>query len=545
MSYLNDVYYSDPVNGNLYKMTNDATATGYPVHVGDGPTSILVATNQVDVYVACTNENLVYWYQNGDLQKSIKVGNKPTCMCEDPKGNIYVTNYGSRTVSKISNGMVQKNIYVGNGPKGICSNENGDIYVTLYLENKVVKIANDILLPGGITVGKMPSAIRCDKDNALWVACTFSNMVSKIYRDEKIKDITVGTFPYDIIVDKQGDKWVSNYGSNSVTKIVGDVAGTRIPVGEKPYALTTNENGEVYVYNSGENTIYKINGVTVTAKITACYGPMGIGDPTGFQAYYVHKFKKESHDGSGLTVVKYSDLDADLRSRIDNAGTGGVQLPIDDAQVNHEDLEFNTVKKALDYLLYKEPVITTFSNDINAVEIGSTVNDVTFTFGTNKDKKLEALNIDNGIGSVLGKTSTTASGLNLTKDTTFTLTAKDEKGKVVTKTTSIKFLNSVYFGASNLDVKTSADVLALANNKLASSKNMSATFDCSGGKYIYIAMPITFGLKPTNFKIGGLANSAWDVTTISITNAHKHVASYAVFKSQNLQNGAAIKVDIA
>ena len=82
-------------------------------------------------------------------------------------------------------------------------------------------------------------------------------------------------------------------------------------------------------------------------------------------------------------------------------------------------------------------------------------------------------------------------------------------------------------------------------SKLASGKNMSASINCSGGKYIYIAMPAAFGLTKNNFKIGGLANSAWTVTTMDVTNAHGHKASYTVFRSENLQNGSAIKVDIA
>jgi hypothetical protein len=58
-------------------------------------------------------------------------------------------------------------------------------------------------------------------------------------------------------------------------------------------------------------------------------------------------------------------------------------------------------------------------------------------------------------------------------------------------------------------------------------------------------MPASFGLTKNNFKIGGLANSAWIVTTMDVTNAYGHKASYTVFRSENLQNGSSIKVDIA
>ena len=539
MSYLNDVYYCDPNGSKLFRLTNDALMTGYPVLTGKSPSSILVATNKVDVYVANTSDGTVNLYNNGKLQKTIKVGAQPVCMCEDNKGNIYVSNYGSRTVSKITNGMVKTHIYVGNGPKGICSNANGDIYVCLYLESKVVKISNDIRLPMSIQVGRMPNSIRCDKNNNLWVACTFSNSVVKISKDMKVKDITVGNFPYDITIDQAGDKWVSNFGSNTVSKITGDVVTKKIPVGQKPYAMATNGT-DVYVFNSGENTIYRISGAKVISRITACYSPQGLGDPTGYQGYYVHEYNK-TPSGSGLTTVSYDDLDDDMKARIDTASSGGITLPIGDEDVNHVHPKYDTVKKALDFLLYVEPKVS-ISNSVGTVEKGSIISNVSLSFTVNKDMK--SVIIDHGIGDVKGLTSKKLTAQNISTDTTYTITATDAEGKSVTASTSIRFLDSVYYGASTLATITDSALISMTS-KLASSKAMSATFNCSGGKYIYIAMPASFGLTKNNFKIGGLANSAWTVTTMDVTNAHGHRASYTVFRSENLQNGSAIKVDIA
>lgn len=539
MSYLNDVYYCDPNGSKLFRLTNDALMTGYPVLTGKSPSSILVATNKVDVYVANTSDGTVNLYNDGKLQKTIKVGAQPVCMCEDNKGNIYVSNYGSRTVSKITNGMVKTHIYVGNGPKGICSNANGDIYVCLYLESKVVKISNDIRLPMSIQVGRMPNSIRCDKNNNLWVACTFSNSVVKISKDMKVKDITVGNFPYDITIDQAGDKWVSNFGSNTVSKITGDLVTKKIPVGQKPYTMATNGT-DVYVFNSGENTIYKISGAKVISKITTCYSPQGLGDPTGYQGYYVHDYNKTS-SGSGLTTVSYDDLDDDMKARIDAVSSGGVTLPIADEDVNHAHPKYDTVKKALDFLLYVEPKVS-ISNSVGTVEKGSIISNVSLSFTVNKD--MQSVTIDHGIGDVKGLTSKKLTAQNISTDTTYTITATDAEGKSVTASTSIRFLDSVYYGASTLAAITESALISMTS-KLASSKAMSATFNCSGGKYIYIAMPASFGLTKNNFKIGGLANSAWTVTTMDVTNAHGNKASYTVFRSENLQNGSAIKVDIA
>ena len=156
------------------------------------------------------------------------------------------------------------------------------------------------------------------------------------------------------------------------------------------------------------------------------------------------------------------------------------------------------------------------------------------------------LEIDNGVGDVLGTVSKTITGANLTTDTTYTLTAEDEKSASVTKSVSIKFLNSIYYGATTEEhVDDSAKILALEKSNLATEKKLSYTFDCTGGKYITFAMPTTFGLDVSNFKVGGLSNSAWDIETVQHTNASGHQEEYKVFRSHDIQNGSAILVEIA
>lgn len=540
MSYLNDVFYNDPLNNKLYKLTNDAAAAGFPVITEESPSSVLVATNQLDVYVCNTDAGTVSIYNTmGVLQKTVNVGTKPMCMCEDSTGNIYVTNYGSRTVSKIVNKSVERNIYVGNGPRGICSTPDGSIYVSMYLSNVVVKLTSDVLVKT-ITVGRMPNGIRADRRNNVYVACTFSNNLTLITNDIKVKDITVGIFPCDVVVDKNGSAWVSNSGSDSVMKITNGTVVNTVAVGTKPETMATNSDGCVYAFNAGTNTITKIVNGAAAGDIKVCTSPIGFGDPTGFTGYYMHKYSSGSSGGTTPTVVGYDDLTEDLKEKIDAAH---VTLPIDDSQVNHHSKEYPTVQKALDYLLYDAPVITAFTNNVNAVEIGSTVTDVTLSYTTNKTMK--ALAINNNIGDVTGTTSKVLSRLKLTSDTTYTLSATDEANATVTKSTTIQFLNSIYYGASTATSVTAANVLSLPSTKLAGGKGMTATFDCTGGKYIYFAMPKTFGLTVNDFKIGGLSNSAWDVTTVSVTNGHGHTEDYTIFKSQNLQNGANIPVAIS
>lgn len=546
MSYLNDVFYADPINNKMFKLTNDGLV-GDPVLTGKSPCAIHVATNQIDIYVTNTDENTVSWYRNGDLQKVIRVGSKPHSICEDHLGNIWVSNYLSGTITKIVNGSVEKHVYVGSGPKGLCSDENGDIWVALFLDNCVVKVSSDLLLPTKIRTGRMPQAIRAGKNGLIWVACTFSNTVVKLNKGVMEKNIPVGTHPYDLVLDKEGAVYVSNFNSNTVSKIVNDKVVATIPVGNKPYALATNLDGDVYVYNSNANTINKIHENAIGGTIVTCYNPMGIGDATGFQAYYVHKYRHtgsgHSGGGGGSTTITMTDLDADLQAKINSIATKA-DKPVVDSDVTHDHPTYDTVKKAIDFLLYTPPKINSFTIDKTTAEKGSTVADVTLAWSVNKT--MTRLEIDNGVGDVLGTATKTITGANLTSDTTYTLTAEDDKAATVTKAVSIKFLNSIYYGATTEEhTDDSTKILALEKSALATEKKLSYTFDCTGGKYITFAMPTTFGLSISDFKIGGLSNSAWDVETVNHTNASGHQEEYKVFRTHDKQNGSAILVEIA
>ena len=73
MSYLNDVFFCNPNKNSLYKFTNDAIATGYPVGTGANPMSVLVATDMSRVLVANYADNTVSVFKNGVLQRNVDV----------------------------------------------------------------------------------------------------------------------------------------------------------------------------------------------------------------------------------------------------------------------------------------------------------------------------------------------------------------------------------------------------------------------------------------------------------------------------------------
>ena len=323
MSYLNDVFYVNPNTKMLYKMTNDAVATGYPVGTNIKPQSVLVATDMSRVLVVNYGSNSVSIYKSGVLQRSVNVGACPVGICESHKGDFYVTNFSGNTVTKIDGATYNTTtIGVGKSPRGICCSSDGNIYVANYASGTVTKITNDIAV-STINVGRGPSGICCDRNDSVWVTNIGSHTITKIDKLGMVAatiQLTSGS-PYGICCDINGNKWVTGYTNNMVYKLVGTAVASKIAVGSRPSAVATNDKGHVYVFNSQDGTITKIvnNAVADTINAETSNISADFGDPTGFQSYYIHKYTPASNP-SGSTIadgsVSFAKLDQNLQDMV-------------------------------------------------------------------------------------------------------------------------------------------------------------------------------------------------------------------------------------
>lgn len=107
----------------------------------------------------------------------------------------------------------------------------------------------------------------------------------------------------------------------------------------------------------------------------------------------------------------------------------------------------------------------------------------------------------------------------------------------VTASAAWYFKYKKYWGVTDKDTLTNADVLALAGNAWADSRTMGATrFDCTGGKYPYYVIPASLytGLEVW---VGGLKNTDLVVTDMQVTNASGGVSAYKVIRLANKQTG--------
>ena len=110
-------------------------------------------------------------------------------------------------------------------------------------------------------------------------------------------------------------------------------------------------------------------------------------------------------------------------------------------------------------LLYEPIAISSFTNNVNTVEMGSTVNTVVLNWKINKAPK--TLTLD-GEGIDKSLTTKTIENAGIKSNKTYTLKATDDRDAVATKTTAITFLNGVYWGvAANTSSLDSAFILKL------------------------------------------------------------------------------------
>lgn len=222
---------------------------------------------------------------------------------------------------------------------------------------------------------------------------------------------------------------------------------------------------------------------------------------------------------------------------LDNGGGGpGGPINAEDVIYNHPD--YPTVDDALDALLYVPTNITGISGGSNN-EIGVTINNVNLAWSINKTVVSQSFN--QGIGAIdpaLRALNLTAQAI--TTNRTYTLTASDGTTPD-SASTSVLFFNKRYWGVSADTDLDDAEVISLSS-ELATARQQTRVFDCSGGRYFHFAFPASFG-TPT-FRVGGLSFTDMVSVTRSFVNASGHAESYQLWRCGSIQTGSAITVEV-
>lgn len=202
---------------------------------------------------------------------------------------------------------------------------------------------------------------------------------------------------------------------------------------------------------------------------------------------------------------------------LDSVGTAALIKKIKGEFVTRDEFEYVPI------------AITSFTNNKNIVEMGTKITDVILNWALNKDPK--AMTINNESITPLTARTKTYSGQNITQNVAYTLKVTDEKDASATKTTSITFLNGVYWGAKAAPGSyDSAFILGLSKG-LQSNKNKTFTVDAAAGQHIFYALPARYGA--CTFNVGGFDGGFTKVSTIEFTNASGYKENYDIYKSVN------------
>ena len=183
--------------------------------------------------------------------------------------------------------------------------------------------------------------------------------------------------------------------------------------------------------------------------------------------------------------------------------------------------------------LYKAMNISSFWNNVNTVEKGRTITDVTLTWSMNKVPT--SLTLD-GVAIDVSTTNKALTGLGLQADKTWTLKATDARNASSQKSTGVYFRNGRYWGVGAVDADGVNDEFVQGLTKeLATNNSKTFTVNAGVGQHIFYAHPASFGTPV--FNVGGFEGGFDLIKTFDYTNASGFKESYKVWKSTNANLG--------
>ena len=197
-------------------------------------------------------------------------------------------------------------------------------------------------------------------------------------------------------------------------------------------------------------------------------------------------------------------------------------------------VQYDTVDTALDALFakvyYVKPTCSLSADKRGGTfEMGTVISaPITFTWTTNKDITSQTLT---GCTLADANVRTATYNTNVTSDKSFTLSVSDGEN-FASSSVSYKFLNKILWGNSTEPTTyNSKFILALSNNKLASSNKGAFSFNCSDGEYAYFAAPTS--MKITSAWVNGFQADLEEVAVVNHTNASGYTSSYTITRFGN------------
>ena len=205
------------------------------------------------------------------------------------------------------------------------------------------------------------------------------------------------------------------------------------------------------------------------------------------------------------------------------------------------------INDVLDMLLYpyQNPSFSAFNIDGQSsgnFELGYTypAGNKLFTWSISNPGNLKensiVLNSESGLPNTGSKSQTVAS---ITKNTagshTFTIKAQNSNNVEFTRNITFNWLAKRYWGVSSSEELTDVELLTFSQ-ELASNKNKSLKYDCTGGKYFYFAYPSSFG-DANNITVESMAWNGFVLVKRNVVNINGVSIPMNIYRSMELLNG--------
>lgn len=195
--------------------------------------------------------------------------------------------------------------------------------------------------------------------------------------------------------------------------------------------------------------------------------------------------------------------------------------------------QIEIMAQAIADLQYVPIDITSMSNNVGTVEMGKTIESVTLTWAINKTPVRQMVA---GKAADASQRSMTLTGLSVTADTTYTMTAVDERGAQDTASTKIAFLNGVYYGVLPDGTEADSAAILTLTRKLQSGKGLTFTANTGSDERICYALPARYGTP--SFSVGGFEGGFSKQGTVAFTNGSGYAENYDVWLSDNVGLGS-------
>ena len=146
------------------------------------------------------------------------------------------------------------------------------------------------------------------------------------------------------------------------------------------------------------------------------------------------------------------------------------------------------------------------------------------------------LNSESGLPNTGSKSQTIASiTKNTTGNHTFTIKAQNSNNVEFTRDITFNWLAKRYWGVSSSEELTDVELLTFSQ-ELASNKNKSLKYDCTGGKYFYFAYPSSFG-DANNITVESMAWNGFVLVKRNVVNINGVSIPMNIYRSMELLNG--------